>query len=164
MSKATATRRPTAATMRKMTGVPADATPAELVKAWEAIGSPRTLADVPAREEDSKPAATKPATTGKPAASKPAATPANCGCGCGSPTITSKATFLAGHDARHAGTVGRGLAATPDDADLKAAYDRMTDALKAKTDKIRATAEKANAVKEARRIAKEAYEAALAAI
>lgn len=115
--------------------------------------------------------------TRKPAASKATPTepkvdtptpPANCGCGCGSPTVTSKATFIAGHDARHAGVIGRGLAATPDDADLLAAYDRLSDRLKVKVDGIRQTALKKAALKAAQVAAKaaadKAYAEAMAAI
>ena len=160
---ATSTRRPTARTMRKMTGLD-DATPiADVVAAWTAMGSPARLADVATTPADPEPApADEPTPAPAPAKDRPA--PANCGCGCGVPTVTAKATFLAGHDARHAGTVGRGLAATPDDADLLAAYERMTPALQAKTDKIRETAESKNRIKAAREEAKRAYEAALAAI
>lgn len=39
-------------------------------------------------------------------AAKP--TPQNCACGCNQPTITAKAAFLSGHDARFAGRYGRG--------------------------------------------------------
>lgn len=93
-------------------------------------------------------------------ATKPA--PRNCGCGCGAPTVTSKATFLAGHDARHAGNIGRALAANPNDAQAKAARDSATPKLQAKIDKVRATAEGKAAVKAARETAKVAYEKALA--
>lgn len=109
---------------------------------------------------------TNPAPAATPAVDKaPAPSFPLCGCGCGVPTVTAKALFLSGHDARHAGVLGRALAATPDDTDLNAAYDRLSDRLRAKVDGIRATAERKQAEKEARLAAKAAskaaYEAAL---
>lgn len=97
----------------------------------------------------------------------------NCGCGCGKPTITDRALFLSGHDARLAGVVGRGLT----DADpavraaaakrreglspaLQAKADRVVETAKAKAAKKAATAKAREAAKKA---AKEAYEAALKA-
>lgn len=105
--------------------------------------------------------------TGKPAeapAAKPA--PANCGCGCGAPTITAKAVFLSGHDARHAGVIGRALAANPTDEAALASLARMSPVLQAKTNAITKTAlakvaKKAAAAK-AKEAAKAAYDKALA--
>lgn len=95
---------------------------------------------------------------------KPA--PANCACGCGAPTITAKAVFLSGHDARHAGNVGRALAANPKDAAALKARDALSEKLQAKADAIRATAERKTAEKTARALAKvaaaKAYADALA--
>lgn len=146
MSKTANTTRPSAQAMRaalRKAGLPVPTgDPKALIAAFQAIP------------------ATPKASTSKPKG-KPA--PANCGCGCGSPTITSKATFLAGHDARHAGVLGRGLAATPDDADLKAAYARLTAPLQVKVDKIRETATRKAGVKAAREVAKAAYAEALKA-
>lgn len=108
-----------------------------------------------------QPAAATAKPTPAPAKTKPA--PANCGCGCGQPTVTERALFLSGHDARHAGVVGRALAANPDDAQAKAAYDRMSDRLKVKTDGIRRTALERAAAKQAKVAARKAAEAAYAA-
>ena len=83
----------------------------------------RNAADpIPARpdaavEVAAKPA--KPAKATKPVApvaapAKPAAKPlAPCRCGCGSATVRPAAAYLSGHDARHAGAVGRRLLAAP---------------------------------------------------
>ena len=52
-----------------------------------------------------KPAAAKPAKPAKPAPApkvEEAKAPRNCGCGCNRPTITDRASFLPGHDARFA--------------------------------------------------------------
>lgn len=156
----TATRRPSAATMRKMTGIAADATPADVVHAWEALGSPRTMADAKRATPAPAPAKGK----GKPAAttSKPKPAPANCGCGCGQPTITARAAFLAGHDARLAGVLGRAIGSGSATAEQTAQYAGLTDLLKGKTDKIAATARRAQAVKDAKATAKAAYDKALA--
>lgn len=103
-----------------------------------------------------KPAA---AATAKPA--KPAAAPVSfplCGCGCKVPTVTAKARFLSGHDARFAGLVGRGeVVPTPEQQAL------VTPALQGKIDGIRATAAKRAATKAAKAAAKEAAKAAYAA-
>lgn len=99
---------------------------------------------------------------------KPKATPApaNCGCGCGVPTVSAKATFLAGHDARHAGNLGRALAANPDDAQAVAAYKAASPKLQAKIRKVEETAKRKaaskEAAKEAKVAAKEAYDKVLA--
>lgn len=118
------------------------------------------------RTEPATPAKTKPVKPAKKPAEQPGSFPL-CGCGCGVPTVTAKATFLSGHDARHAGNLGRALAADPTDADLIAAYGRLTPALQAKVDRVRTTAERKVAEKAAkaaaREAAKAAYEAALAA-
>lgn len=124
------------------------------------------------------------ARTAKPAAStkataKPApapveapaapAQPANCRCGCGAPTVTARALFLSGHDARFAGDLGRRLAASevgPEREALTAEVDALSPALKAKVLKIAETANRKAAEKAAkaaaRAAAKAAYEAALA--
>lgn len=98
-------------------------------------------------------------------------TPQNCGCGCGAPTVTERALFLSGHDARLAGVVGRGLV-DADPAARKAAQARLetlSPALQAKARKVVETAErkaadkaaKAKAREAAKAAAKAAYEAAL---
>lgn len=128
-----------------------------------------------------KPAAkatpTKPRTPRKPKATAPKATPtpkappvkqapSNCGCGCGKPTITAKAAFLSGHDARHAGVLGRAFGTGTATPEMQAAYDRLTDRLKEKVDGIAKTAKRNQAVKDAKeaakRAAKEAFDAAMA--
>lgn len=91
------------------------------------------------------------------------AAPRNCGCGCGRPTVTDRATFLAGHDARFAGQVGRGE--IEPDVYQQAILDDSP-ALAAKVAGIRATQQKKAAAKAAREAAKvaakEAYAKALA--
>lgn len=115
----------------------------------EAKPAPAKAAKAPAEAKAAKPAE---------APVKKDATPRNCGCGCGAPTITQKASFLPGHDARFAGLVGRGEI-TP--ADWQTAL--VTPALAKKIDGIRETAKKKAAVKTAREAAKKAAEAAFAA-
>lgn len=62
----------------------------------------------------------RPNTAAAPATSAPAPAPAAtrsekrtslCRCGCGQPTIRDEADYRPGHDARHAGQVGRSLVA-----------------------------------------------------
>lgn len=102
----------------------------------------------------------KPAAAAAEAKKSPATFPL-CGCGCKVPTVTAKAKFLSGHDARFAGQVGRGeVTPTPEQQAL------ITPALQAKIDGIRATAAKREAAKKARAAAKvaaaKAYAEALA--
>lgn len=112
------------------------------------------------------------ATTRKPAdatdAKAPAPTP--CRCGCGRPTVRPEAAYVSGHDAAHAGRVGKDLAArkvTEDDV-RKTFADRPKLAAKAigvAETAARKAAEKAaaSAAREAAKAAaKVAYEAALA--
>lgn len=73
-------------------------------------------AGAPTKPAGRKPRAAKPQTAkpAKTATSKPApkpAQPTNCKCGCGNPTKRANADYVAGHDARHAGVVGRALIA-----------------------------------------------------
>lgn len=95
---------------------------------------------------------------------KPA--PANCACGCGAPTVTAKAVFLSGHDARHAGSIGRLLAANPTDKPALDALARMTPKLQEKALSVKATADRKAATKtaaaKAKTAAKAAYDTALA--
>ncbi len=105
-----------------------------------------------------------------PAAKQAKPTPSNCACGCGAPTITAKAAFLPGHDARLAGVLGRLLANTPLGKDREAVTTRinaLSPALKAKTLKIADTEAKRLARKAAqeaaRKAAKEAFDAAMSA-
>lgn len=53
-----------------------------------------------------KASATTPATA---EATTPAKAPTACRCGCTQPTVTAKARYLSGHDARHAAAVGHSL-------------------------------------------------------
>lgn len=152
------TRRPTATSMKaalKRAGrVPTDDTPKALVVAFEQWVA------------DGKPAATvksRPATPAEvPDSKAPRPAPANCACGCGAPTITAKAAFLSGHDARHAGNVGRGLAelvkASPEYVALLATLP--TPKLVAKAQGIEATARRRSASKSAAVAAKAAAKAA----
>lgn len=161
------TRRPSTATMRKQATqhgvtIPADATPKEIVTAWEqAMATP--VEATPAKQaKGTAPAKGKAPKQAKQAkASTPKAPPANCGCGCGRPAITSRATFLPGHDARLASVLGKAVTRTKDQ---QAQYAAMSPALKVKTDKIAATTAKANAVKALKAQAKADYAKALAAI
>lgn len=91
-------------------------------------------------------------------ATKPA--PSNCRCGCGQPTVTAKATFVAGHDARLAGRLGRALAVNPKDEAALKVLATLTDRLQAKVEGVRVTAVKKAAAKEAREVAKAAAKAA----
>ena len=92
----------------------------------------------------------------------PAPAPRFCACGCGAHTVRPEARYVAGHDARHAGQVGRSLADTPrSDADLLAILG--TTDLVAKARRVAATAARKVAEKEARRVAKEAAKVAYAA-
>lgn len=115
---------------------------------------------------------TRTARPSKPAEPKPEVkteakpVPTNCRCGCGAPTITAKAQFVSGHDARLAGRLGRALAdgtATDEDRTLVAS---LSDRLQAKVESVRKTALTKAALKEAREqaksVAKAAYEQALA--
>jgi hypothetical protein len=54
-----------------------------------------------------------------------------CGCGCGEHVAKGR-TFRPGHDARHAGNVGRALAVDPKDATAKVQFDGLSEALQAK--------------------------------
>lgn len=107
-------------------------------------------------------------TTATPKPAAPAA-PAPCRCGCGAQTVRPEASYLPGHDARHAGAVGRALLAG---ADREAALAALpTEALRTKALGVLATAERkaatkaagAEARKAAQAAAKAAYAAALAA-
>jgi hypothetical protein len=111
-----------------------------------------------------KPAAPK----ATPAPAPAPAAPAPCGCGCGAPTHRAEARYLSGHDARHAGQVGRALVAGGDPEALLATLP--TDALRAKATgmveahaarEAKKAARKA-ATEAARAAAKAAYAAALA--
>jgi hypothetical protein len=108
-------------------------------------------------------------TTTKPAPAKvepkTPTVPTNCGCGCGQPNVRGKASYLSGHDARHAGQVGRAIIADPAKAaDLLKALP--TEALQRKALGMVKTAEakqaKVNAAKAAKAAAKAAYDKALA--
>jgi hypothetical protein len=150
---------PNVATIRKALAAagrtPVEDTPKGLKQAWLDLQADPTPAPV---EVPATP--TPPTATPAPVKVKPA--PAHCGCGCGQPTVTAKARFLSGHDARWAGQVGRGeVTPTPEQEHL------LTDALQAKIDKIRATQAKRDAAKAARAAAKvaaaKAYAEAMAA-
>lgn len=154
------TRRATPATMRAALvkagldkAKAAALTPKALLAAYEAL----TATPAPAKETPVKKQSKTPAKAAKQAPAKKAATPtaprtpANCGCGCGQPTITAKAKFVSGHDARFAGQVGRGEIQPTD-----AQRDLITPALQAKIDKIAATANRKAAEKAAKAAAKAA--------
>jgi hypothetical protein len=83
-----------------------------------------------------------------------------CGCGCGVPTVTAKATFLSGHDARHAGALGRALVANPADEAALTRLASLTPALQAKVARFIETANRKEAEKAAKAAARDAAKAA----
>lgn len=121
-----------------------------------------------ARKNTPAPAAAAAPAPEAPASAAPAPAPANCRCGCGAPTVRPSASYLPGHDARHAGQVGRALLAGADEATALAALP--TPALRAKAQGLVATARQREAKKAAgaqaraaaQAAAKAAYAAALA--
>lgn len=101
-----------------------------------------------------------PAAPEVPAAPAPA--PTLCGCGCAAPTVRPEAGFIAGHDARLAGQIGRALAAgeiAPEEAARRLGSDRLM----AKAAGVADTARRREAGKAARAAAKAAAAAAYAA-
>ncbi len=76
------------------------------------------------------------------------AVPTLCGCGCGE-LVGKNATFRPGHDARHAGNVGRALAVDANDPAATAAFAALSTAFQAKANGIRANHEAALARKAA---------------
>lgn len=116
----------------------------------------QTTKRTPASKPTAKPTPTPAVKQAKPA-------PSNCACGCGAPTITAKAAFLSGHDARFAGRVGRGEITLNEH---QQAVLKASPRLQAKVDGIIRTTAKRAAEKAAReaaaKAAKEAYAAVLA--
>ena len=110
-----------------------------------------------------KPAKPAPAPAPAPEAT-PAAAPTICRCGCGSPTVRAEALYIAGHDARHAGQIGRLLIADLTDDEAPAAEHRLallpTPALRAKAEGMVATAARKAAERSARKAAHAAAKAA----
>jgi hypothetical protein len=160
MSNTTRTSRPSARTMRSRLAkhdlaVADDATPKQVVDAYaDLVASLGGAYSDPAKQAKS-PKQAKQAKVATPA--KPKSAPANCGCGCGQPTVTAKATFLAGHDARFAGAYGRGEI-TLNERQMAILADSPK--LQAKVDRIIATTAKRDAAKVARAAAKAAAKAA----
>lgn len=117
----------------------------------------KTAQPTPAKETAPKAAPAK-------VADKPA--PANCRCGCGQPTVTTKATFVSGHDARLAGVLGRKVAEGTLTEQEQTLLNSLSDKLQAKVAKVADTARgreaKKAAAKAAKAVAKAAYEQALA--
>lgn len=110
--------------------------------------------------------ATKAVKPASPAVVKPATKPSNCGCGCGSPALTSKGTFLPGHDARLAGVLGRAVGSSSATEAQRTQIASLSSPLQAKIAKIAQT-ERTRAVEKAARIhatavAKAAYDLAFA--
>lgn len=154
---ATATRRPTAArTAGPDTGTDRAAAAARTAAA-KAKGKTAPAATPTA------PAAAK---VEKAAPKAPKVAPL-CGCGCEVRTVRPEARYLAGHDARHAGQVGRQIAAGADRE--KALATLPTPALRAKAagfaDRVQRLADEKVARKvateAAKQAAKAAYDAAL---
>lgn len=117
-----------------------------------------------ARKNTSTPTAPAAAAPEQAKVTAPAPAPANCRCGCGAPTVRPSASYLPGHDARHAGAVGRSLLAGADEATALAALP--TEALKEKARGLVRTAQarqaKQSAGKQARAAAQAAAKAAYA--
>lgn len=88
-------------------------------------------------------------------AKAPAPAPEPCRCGCGEATRRPEALYVAGHDARHAGEVGRSKAT---DDEVRAIFKDQPK-LAAKALGVRETARK----REAEKVAKAALRAELAA-
>lgn len=109
-------------------------------------------------------AATAPATKVTEA---PAPQPNLCKCGCGQATTRPEARYVSGHDARHAGEVGRSSRSDDEVRELFADAPKLqAKALRVRETARRKEAEKvaASAAREAAKAAaKVAYEAALAA-
>lgn len=120
------------------------------------MSAPRRRAAAPA------PAAEVPAAPAPAEVAAPAPAPRPCGCGCAAPTVRPEARFIAGHDARLAGQIGRALAAGEIDAE-EAARRLGSDRLMAKAAGVADTARRREAEKAARAAAKAAAAAAYAA-
>lgn len=106
-------------------------------------------------------------TNDKTPAPKVAPAPTACKCGCGRSTIRPTASYVAGHDAAHAGVVGRSDASEAQVREIfKDAPKLAAKALGVRETATRKAAEKAASAKAreaAKAAAKVAYEAALAA-
>lgn len=72
-----------------------------------------------------------------------------CRCGCKAQVVSKKATYLAGHDARHAGVVGRSLTGNRS-ADAKRLAVLPTEALQAKAVRVAVTAKAKASAKKAK--------------
>lgn len=110
------------------------------------------------------PAAAKGTTPKAPTAAKAAPVRSACRCGC---KATGPGAYRPGHDARHAGQVGRFLLTGPTPAEAKTALAALpTDALRDKARGMAKTAAAKDAKRQARKdavaAAKAAYKAALA--
>lgn len=94
---------------------------------------------------------------------KVAATPTKCRCECGANTVRPEARYLAGHDARRAGQLGRKVASG--ELTEAALVDAFKDEPKllAKAQNVVATANRKAAEKAARQAAREAAKAAFEA-
>lgn len=101
-----------------------------------------------------------PAEVVAPSNNPAAPTPVACNCGCGAMANLGRA-YKPGHDARHAGLVGRALVAKAPGAE--AARDALPPALRAKAERFADNAAKAEARKTAAAAIRTAAKAALAA-
>lgn len=86
----------------------------------------------------------------------PTPKPNPCRCGCGQPTVRSDAKYVSGHDARHAGEVGRSAAT---EAEIRELFKDQPK-LAAKALGVRETAARKVAEKAAASAAREAAKAA----
>lgn len=76
-----------------------------------------------------------------------------CACGCGEHVAKGR-LFRPGHDARHAGNIGRALADSPNDAKVKAQFKALSPALQTKAEGVRTKAVAKAIAKEKRAEAK----------
>lgn len=165
MTAITTTRRPSAATMRAAL-VKAGTHTANAAKRLNVKDLLSAYEQIPAVTPKKAPAkAPKPAPKAKAPKTPAKSTATNCLCGCGAPTITAKARFLSGHDARFAGLYGRGeIALTPAQMEML----DSSPALRAKVDRVIATTARKAAAKQAKAdakaAAKAAFEAAMAKV
>lgn len=146
-----------------MTNTTAAAAPAarKTTDATAAAGS--TASRTPAPAAPKAPTAKAPKA---PAAKSTKASP--CKCGCAEQTIRPEAMYRPGHDARHAGAVGKAILAGGDAKALLATLpterlrEKAQGMVQASADRKARRAQSGDAMREARKAAKAAYDKALA--
>lgn len=150
-----------------MTGNAKTAAPASQVGKAAASQATRNAGSVSGLLEKAakKAAAAKVAAPAAPAAKAEAPAQRACGCGCGE-TAAAGRTYRPGHDARHAGQVGRWMAANPEapDAEIDAELAKLpTPALQAKARKFAENRRNEASRKEAAKELRARYQAELKA-